>query len=148
MPKSFIGLHHLKLPCHSIKKTHEFYTTIFPFKPMPHADHFTPDHQLFAKLCIHEATKLIVELRYEPTQANLQKGWDPITYAVGTRKDLERWGEWFDANGVKHSRIFTGVSAWVMACEDPDGKIVRLYVSEEEHEWTDHVDKDERWLGN
>lgn len=30
-----------------------------------------------------------------------------------------------------------------MACEDPDGRIVRLYVEDEEHEWTDHPDKDE-----
>jgi hypothetical protein len=34
-----------------------------------------------------------------------------------------------------------------MACEDPDGKNVRLYV-DEEHEWSDHPDKDEYWLGN
>jgi hypothetical protein len=34
-----------------------------------------------------------------------------------------------------------------MGCEDPDGKTVRLYVEEEEHDWTDHSDKDEYWLG-
>lgn len=28
------------------------------------------------------------------------------------------------------------------------GGIVRLYVEDEEHEWTDHPDKDEYWLGS
>jgi hypothetical protein len=30
-----------------------------------------------------------------------------------------------------------------MGCEDPDGRIVRLYVEDETHEWTDHPDVDE-----
>ena len=86
-------------------------------------------------------------MRYVPNQAAAQKGWDPITWGVGTRKDLEQWAQWFDAHGVKHSHIFAGVKGWVMGCEDPDGRIVRLYVDDEEHEWTDHPDQDEYWLG-
>jgi hypothetical protein len=31
---------------------------------------------------------------------------------------------------------------------DPDGRVVRLYVDDEEHEWTDYPDKDEFWLGS
>jgi hypothetical protein len=146
-PRSFVGIDHLKLPVHSLRRTLEFYTTIFPFVHAPHYDHFTPEHQLFAQMFIHEPTKLIVEMRYNPDQAAAQRGWDPITWGVGTRQDLEEWGRWFDAHGVPHSRIFTGVKGWVMACEDPDGRIVRLYVQDEEHEWTDHPDKDEHWLG-
>jgi catechol 2,3-dioxygenase-like lactoylglutathione lyase family enzyme len=147
MPTSFNGINHLKLPVFSIQKTHDFYTKIFPFTPLPQYDHFTPDHELFAKMFQHEPSKLIVEVRYVPSQAAAQKGWDPITYGVGTRKDLEQWIDWFDLNGVKHSRILTGIKGWVVGCEDPDGRIVRLYVEDEEHEWTDHPDKDEYWLG-
>jgi hypothetical protein len=103
-PRSFNGVNHLKLPCHSIPETHDFYTKIFPFTPLPQYDHFTPDHKLFAKMFSHEPTKLIVEVRYAPEQATAQKGWDPITYGVGMRRDLEEWARWFDANGVKHSK--------------------------------------------
>jgi catechol 2,3-dioxygenase-like lactoylglutathione lyase family enzyme len=148
MPASFKGVNHLKLASSNVKTTHDFYTTIFPFTPQPHYDHFTPEHRLFAKMFIHEPSKLIVEIRYEPSQAAAQKGWDPVTYGVGTRKDLEEWERWLDSKGVRRSRIFTGIKGWVMACEDPDGKIVRLYVEDEEHEWTDHPDQDEFWLGN
>jgi hypothetical protein len=38
-----------------------------------------------------------------PEQAAAQKGWDPITWGVGRRQDLEQWAEWLDVNGVKHS---------------------------------------------
>jgi len=148
MPPSFTGVNHLKLPCYSIKKTHDFYTTIFPFTPVPKYNHYTPEHKVFAMMFTHAPTKLIVEVRYVPEQAAAQKGWDPITWGVGTRKDLEAWEQWLDANGVTRSRIFTGIKGWVMACEDPDGRIVRLYVEDEEHEWTDHPDQDEYWLGS
>ena len=70
-----------------------------------------------------------------------------MTWGVDKRADLEEWGVWFDAHGVKRSKIFTGIKGWVMGCEDPDGRIVRLYVDNEEHEWTDHPDEDEFWLG-
>ncbi len=140
MPPTFNGVNHLKLPCYSIKKTHDFYTKILPFTPMPQYDPFTPDHKLFAKMCQHTPTKLIIETRYVPDQAAAQKGWDPITYGVGTRKHLEQWASWFDTHGVKHSKIFLGLKGWVMRCEDPDGRIVRLYVENEEHDWTDHPD--------
>lgn len=115
---------------------------------MPQYDHFTPDHKLFAKMFQHEASQLIVEVRYVPSQASAQRGWDPITYGVGTKKDLEAWAEWLESKGVEHSPILTGIKGWVMGCEDPDGRIVRLYVENEEHDWTDHPDQDERWLGS
>lgn len=147
MPKSFKGIHHLKLPCHSISRTFDFYTRIFPFSPLPQYDHFTPDHKLFARIFTHAPTNLLVEVRYVPSQVQVQRGWDPITWGVATRRDLEEWGAWLDANGVKRSRILTGIKGWLMGCEDPDGRIVRLYVTDEEHEWTDHPDRDEFWLG-
>ena len=46
------------------------------------------------------------------------------------------------------SKVLTGIKGWVAGCEDPDGRVVRLYVEDEEHEWTDHPDQDERWLGS
>jgi catechol-2,3-dioxygenase len=146
-PSSFRGVDHLKLAVFSLPRTHDFYTKVLPLSPQPQWDHFTPEHKLCAKMAKHEQTNLIVEFRHEPAQAEAQRGWDPITWGVGTRKDLEDWEKWLDWWQVKHSKIFTGMKGWVMACEDPDGKIVRLYVQDEDHEWTDHPDQDEYWLG-
>ena len=50
---------------------------------------------------IHEPTSLLIEARYHPDQATVQKGWDPITLGVRTRKDLEEWINWFDEHGVR-----------------------------------------------
>jgi catechol 2,3-dioxygenase-like lactoylglutathione lyase family enzyme len=146
-PPSLRGINHLKLPVFSLQKTYDFYTKVLPFKPLPQYNHFTPEHKLFAQMFMHESTKLIVEVRYDPVTAEKQRGWDPITWGVGNRQDLEDWTTWFKAKGVPHSKIFVGIKGWVMAAEDPDGKIVRLYVEDEEHEWTDHPDQDEYWLG-
>ncbi|KIL86460.1 hypothetical protein FAVG1_10289 [Fusarium avenaceum] len=147
-PKSFTGINHLKLPCHDILKTGEFYEKIFHLTRIPKYNHYTPDHKLFAIMLENKPIKLIVELRYVPVQATAQKGGDPITWGVGTRADLEEWGAWLDGHGVSRSKILTGIKGWVMACEDPDGRIVRLYVEDEEHEWTDHPDQNEYWLGS
>ncbi|KAI9737567.1 MAG: hypothetical protein M1834_009722 [Cirrosporium novae-zelandiae] len=147
MPSSFRGINHLKLPATDILKTSSFYTTIFPFTRLPHYDHFTPDHKLFAVMFAHAPTNLIVEIRHVPDQVvSAQRGWDPITWGVDTRADLEEWGTWFDANGVRRSRVLRGIKGWVLCCEDPDGRVVRVYC-EEEHEWTDFPDRDEFWLG-
>ncbi|KAM0812028.1 putative Glyoxalase/fosfomycin resistance/dioxygenase domain-containing protein [Seiridium cardinale] len=145
-PTSFSGINHLKLPCDDIIKTSEFYERVFPFKRIHKYNHYTPDHKLFAIMLQHEPTNLIVELRYVPLQAKAQKGWDPITWVVGTRKNLEEWAAWLDGHSVQRNMGLTGIKGWVMACEHPDGRIVRLYVEDEEHEWTDHPDKDEYWL--
>ncbi|KAH8803430.1 hypothetical protein F5884DRAFT_507580 [Xylogone sp. PMI_703] len=82
MPGSFNGIHHLKLPCASIRKTHDFYTKIFPFVALPQYDHYTPEHKLFALLFMHPSTNLVVEARYDPKKAKAQEGWDPITWAL------------------------------------------------------------------
>ncbi|KAF4987814.1 hypothetical protein FGRMN_10130 [Fusarium graminum] len=125
-PKSFTGINHLKLPCHDIIKTGEFYESIFHLKRIIKYNHYTPDHELLAIMLEHEPTKLIVELRYAPAQATAQKCWDPITWGVGTRADLEEWRVWLDVNGVPRSKVLVGVKGWVMACEDPDGRIVMI----------------------
>jgi catechol 2,3-dioxygenase-like lactoylglutathione lyase family enzyme len=146
--RSFNGVNHLKLATSDIWKCHDFYTKILPFTPLPQFHHYTPDHQLFAVMFEHTATNLVVEARYEPNQAKLQEGWDPVTWGVGTRKDLDDWAAWLDANQVKRSKILVGIKGWWLACEDPDKKHVRLYVEDEEHEWTDHPEKDPYWLRN
>ncbi|KAF4944283.1 hypothetical protein FSARC_14716 [Fusarium sarcochroum] len=146
-PTSFTGINHLKLPCHDIIKTSAFYEKVFPFTRIHKYNHYTPDHKLFAIMLQHQPTNLIIELRYVPAQAEAQKGWDPITWGVGTRADLGEWESWLDKHGVHRSKVFVGIKGWVMGCEDPDGRIVRLYVEDEDHEWTDHPDKDDFWLG-
>jgi catechol 2,3-dioxygenase-like lactoylglutathione lyase family enzyme len=139
-PTSFHGIDHVKLPSSDIRKTAAFYTDILPFTPAPQWDHRTPDGELFAVMFTHEPTGLVVEVRKHDDHAEAQRGWDPITWSVNSRNDLEEWAAWFDENKVRHSKVLTGLKGWVLGAEDPDGKIIRLY-TKEEHEWTTEVDK-------
>ena len=96
--------------------------------------------ELFSLFFRHTMSNLIVEVCWNTKQATAQVGWDPITWSVDIRSDLEDWGAWFDQHGVKHSRVFMGVENWFMMAEDPDGKFIRLN-TEEEHEWTKYPDE-------
>ncbi|KAL6915127.1 hypothetical protein FSST1_012887 [Fusarium sambucinum] len=100
-PMSFTGINHLKLLCHYIIKIGEFYETLFHLDRVPKYNHYTPDHKLFAIMLEHKPTKLIVELCHVTAQASAQKGWDSITWGVGTGADLEEWGIWLDAGRVE-----------------------------------------------
>ena len=126
--RTFNGVNHLKLPCNDILTTGAFYEKLLPFTRIHEYNHYTPDHRLFAIMLQHQSTNLIIELRHVPSQAEAQKGWDPITWGVGTRADLEEWAAWFDEYRVRRSKIFVGIKGWVMCHEDPNGRIVRLYV--------------------
>lgn len=68
-PQSFNDINHLKLP--SIKRTIDFYTKVLLFEHMPKYDHFTFEHQIFARMVQHN--DLIVELRYVPDFADAQR---------------------------------------------------------------------------
>lgn len=53
-----------------------------------------------------------------------------------------------DSQTVKHSPVFTSLESWILAAEDPDGRIVRFYVAEEKHEWSvEGASRDAYWLG-
>jgi len=45
------------------------------------------------------------------------RGSDPLTLAVKTRVDLERWAEWLDGKKVSRSGILKGVVGWVLVFE-------------------------------
>lgn len=146
--KSFLGIHHIKLPATNLDQTVTFYTTHLPFTYIPTLDHIDASTgNPYAKILKHESSGTTLEIRDAPEQAEKERHWDPITWAVQGRDDLEQWGEYFEGVNVKHSRVFTGVKGWVLCAEDPDGRVLRFYTLEE-HEMTTDVDHDEQWLGN
>ncbi|KAJ6567544.1 hypothetical protein B0H10DRAFT_2444888 [Mycena sp. CBHHK59/15] len=148
-PLPILGIDHLKIPTSSLTAKLAFYTTILPFKHLPHFDHRHPASpssdasstpgkgELFAVILQHAPTGLLLELRHHPTQAAAQRGWDAVTWSVATRADLEAWRTALVERGVE--------CRWVLVAEDPDGAFVRWYCKET-HEWDENVDTDQRWL--
>ncbi|KAI0811667.1 Glyoxalase/Bleomycin resistance protein/Dihydroxybiphenyl dioxygenase [Xylaria sp. FL0064] len=143
-PSRPLMIHHLKIPASDLTKTYGFYTKILPFQAIPSLNHYTTSGELYGAIFSNGAD-LFVEIRQDAQQAAVQRGFDPITWGVPTRKDLKEWAAWLSSQGVNHSRILTGVKGWVLCFEDPDGKFIRLYTTEEEHEWCE-PDKDDYWL--
>ena len=107
-------------------------------------------------------------------EALKNRRFDPVTWGVNTKTDLESWAEWLDGKGVKRSRLLKGAVGWLIVFEvrfsqaeyrskdgiekasrrrkadssqDPDGRFLRLYTYET-HEMTADVDEDAYWLGS
>ncbi|KAI0965616.1 hypothetical protein F4678DRAFT_451995 [Xylaria arbuscula] len=133
-PTGPLTIHHLKLPAADLSKTYDFYTKVLPFQAIPSLNHYTASGKLYGAIFSNVAG-LFVEVREDAKQTATQKGFDPITWGVPARNDLQIWAAWLASQGVKHSRILMGVKGWVLCFEDPDARFVRLYTTEEEHEW-------------
>ncbi|KAK7974000.1 hypothetical protein PG989_015848 [Apiospora arundinis] len=92
-PPRLLGLNHLKLASHDILATRDFYTTVFPFTPLPAYDHRRADGSLFAVMFRHDLKpagtgtgsgtgtgNTLIEARHNSQQAAAQVGWDPVTW--------------------------------------------------------------------
>ena len=142
------GINHIKIPAKDTIKTKDWYVNTLGLEYLPELDHKRQNGELFAvmlKFPEGSPTTHWVEIRLNPAQAEAQKGWDPVTYGVKTKKDLDEWKTCLESQGVTCSPVFTGLQAWVLCVLDPDGKIVRLYC-DETHEWTTDVSHDNFWL--
>jgi len=147
-PPAIQSLNHLKIPVHDVRKTQDFYVKVMGMEYIPNYDHKKPNGQLFASMVRfqHEGKDIIVEFRLNAAQAKAQERWDPITFGVKTRADLDAWRKWFEVNNVKQGpKIFTGLKGWLLVAADPDGKFIHIYC-DEEHEWTTEFDNDEDWM--
>jgi catechol 2,3-dioxygenase-like lactoylglutathione lyase family enzyme len=147
-PKTY-GINHLKLPARDLHRTLAFYTDVMGCEYIQEYDHRNAQGELFAvmvKFKQQSTSDMIIEIRKNEEYAHKQVHWDPITWGVSTRRDLEDWKAWFEHCNVKCSaKIFTGLKGWVLSALDPDKRIVRIYC-DEEHEWTTEFDHDEFWL--
>jgi catechol 2,3-dioxygenase-like lactoylglutathione lyase family enzyme len=126
----FLAIHHLKFTVAEIERSVDFYTRVLGARRIAHLDHFDGDGRLYAIILEVPNLGTKLELRLHPAHAATQKGLDPMTLAVESRKDLELWAAHFDAEDVAHSPVLTAYVGWVMVFEDPDGRRLRLYTKE------------------
>ncbi|OQO09836.1 hypothetical protein B0A48_04188 [Cryoendolithus antarcticus] len=139
------GLDHIKLASSNIVTTSAFYVDILGFTRIPEFDHRTPSGDLFAVICKHPSIPTMLEIRLNAEQATRHQTWDPVTWSVETRADLEKWATWLALKDVKCSKVLTALRSWVLVAEDPDGRFVR-FMTKETHEWTTETSKDAYWL--
>jgi hypothetical protein len=64
--------------------------------------------------------RTIVSFRVNPTAAAGNRGFDPVSFAVRSRDDLESWTEHLDSPGIGHSPVVAASIGWLLVFDDPD----------------------------
>ena len=89
----------------------------------------------------------MLELRLNPERARAHRLFDPVTISVDDREALRRWDAYLTDKSILHSPVITGVQAWLMVIQDPDGNRLRLY-THEKHGPDLAPDEDSPWVQN
>ncbi|WP_433063278.1 VOC family protein [Dactylosporangium sp. CS-033363] len=132
------GVHHVKIPVTDLDRSLDWYRRVFGLRPaMEFRD---ADGVVRGLVC--EAPGLgptSVGLRVNPAAAEGCAGFDPVSFAVRGRADLEAWAAHLDGLGVEHSPVIEASIGWLLVFADPDGLALHLYTWDEHGR--DHADR-------
>jgi catechol 2,3-dioxygenase-like lactoylglutathione lyase family enzyme len=140
------GVHHLKFPVGDLDASLSWWQRVFGAERQAHLDHAGPDGRVFAYILRVPGLTDPLELRLEPVAAKSMARFDPVTFAVDTRAQLERLETWCERAGVSHSPVLRGLVGWLLVVPTPDDLYVRIH-TREHHEWDPaSADFDSPWL--
>jgi catechol 2,3-dioxygenase-like lactoylglutathione lyase family enzyme len=146
MPRpNLIGIHHLKFAVADLARSLDYYERVFGAQRIEKFDHIDPNGRLFAYIISIPGTDTPLELRLNASAASRQIGFDPVTFLVDSRVDLEKWINHLSVSRVPHSGLLVGALGWLVAMEDPDGRRIRLY-TRETHGPEEQVSWDSPWI--
>jgi catechol 2,3-dioxygenase-like lactoylglutathione lyase family enzyme len=140
------GLHHLKFAVSDLDASLAFYEAALGARRIAAFDHRRHDGTVYAVILDVPGLGTYLELRQDRDAAAAQAGFDPVTFAVRTRSDLDLWASHLDRRGIEHSPTLTGLLGWLLVFDDPDGRRLRFY-TREVHGPELAPSRDERWLG-
>jgi hypothetical protein len=55
------------------------------------------------------------------------RGFDPVSFAVDDRPDVEAWAAHLDRLDIRHSPVIEASVGWLLVFDDPDGLQLHLY---------------------
>jgi catechol 2,3-dioxygenase-like lactoylglutathione lyase family enzyme len=120
------GVHHVKIPVTDLDRAVNWYARVFGFEvtmKFPEADGVVRG----VAGRIPGLGDTLLALRLNPAAAEGCKGFDPVSFAVDGRADVEAWGEHLDSLGIKHSPVIEASVGWLLVFDDPDGLTLHLY---------------------
>ena len=113
-----LGVHHLKFAVSNLDVSIAWYERVVGARRVPSLDHLRSDGSRFAVVCeMTDWSGLFLELRQTQSQAQKDRGWDPVTLSVRGKEDLLRWIDWLDRWGTTHSPLLTGIRGWLLVFE-------------------------------
>jgi len=132
------GIHHVKIPVTDLDRSLHWYRQVFGLRPtMEFRDADGVVRGFAGEVPGLGATT--VALRVNPPAVEGNRGFDPVSFAVATRDDLEVWAAHLDRLDVKHSPLIEASIGWLLVFDDPDGLTLHLYT------WAEHgIDQSHR----
>jgi len=136
--RALAGIHHVKIPVTDLVRSLRWYRRVFGLRPTVE---FRDDDGVVRGLAgeVPGLAPTLLTLRVNPAAAEGSRGFDPVSFGVRTRDDLEAWASHLDGLEVKHSPLIEASLGWLLVFDDPDGISLHLYT------WAEHgVDHSDR----
>jgi catechol 2,3-dioxygenase-like lactoylglutathione lyase family enzyme len=131
------GIRGVKLPVTDLERSIDWYGKVFGFVPeweFPDSDGVPQGVAGYVGGGVAG-----LALRRSPEHAAGIKGFDPVLWAVESRKDIAEWIEHLDALGIPHSPEIEASIGWLLVFNDPDGLEIHVYT--DEVHGVDHSDR-------
>jgi len=120
------GVHHVKIPVTDLPRSVDWYARVFGFAVTIEF----PDSDGVVQGVAGDVPGLgdtLLTLRVHPVAAEGCRGFDPVSFAVEGRADVEAWAAHLDRVGVEHSPVIEASIGWLLVFDDPDGIQLHLY---------------------
>ncbi|WP_405866519.1 VOC family protein [Streptomyces sp. NBC_01515] len=120
------GIHHVKMPVTDLDRSRDWYGRVLGFK----VTHEFPDADGVVRGVAGEVPGLgdsMLCLRVNSQAAQGCQGFDPVSFAVRDKADVEAWAAHLDTLGVPHSPVIEASIGWLLVFNDPDGLDLHLY---------------------
>jgi catechol 2,3-dioxygenase-like lactoylglutathione lyase family enzyme len=120
------GLHHITFPVTDLTAGIAWYGRLLGAGHLTALDHHDPRGEWFAAVLAVPGLDVPVQLRVAG-RAPGPAGYEPVTFSVRDRADLDAWVAHLDACGVPHSPVTTARVGDSVQFPSPDGTPLRLY---------------------
>ena len=125
------GIHHVKIPVTDLDRSVSWYDEVFGFRTTLEF----PEGDGVVRGVAGEMAglgRVQVTFRVNPAAAEGCRGFDPISWGVEDKADIERWAAHLDELGIDHSPVIEASAGWLLVFDDPDGLQIHLY------SWAEH----------
>lgn len=125
------GIHHVKIPVTDLARSRAWYERVFGLRvtmEFPEKDGEVRGLGGF----IPGLGDTGLALRLNPKAAEGCQGFDPISFGVDDRADIEAWASHLDSLDIRHSPVIDASKGWLLVFNDPDGLEIHLY------SWAEH----------
>ena len=120
------GIHHVKMPVTDLDRSRDWYGRVLGFK----VTYEFQDADGVVRGVAGEVPGLgdsMLCLRVNSQAAQGCQGFDPASFAVRDKADVEAWAAHLDTLGVPHSPVIEASIGWLLVFNDPDGLDLHLY---------------------